>query len=1054
MIDHPKYQILERQYPEILQGISIIIQKAKIALRFNKVKLTDVEWEKLSKAKELCEISIIEEWDNQDSNEFKRLCSIYFDIAVLLPLLDEKTDAIFELIKLIALGYLGESWHLVRQYLKSLPIDHLCYSKDEKWNKKLLITAFCSLIHLIRKDNWQELQEAIEYINALRREQAHFESDYLDEQIPGEKRPAASELIALYHLAKTIDLLSNYLIDGQPNNASEQVTFHMGYASRYADEAGNFSFKLLIQYFEQFAHKQIKNTLWYVTRGVNSRVSRFNEFISHRDHKPVMEMLYPQREAILEGGLLNDAFDAVVVNLPTSSGKTLIAEYRLLKALNQFADQGGWVAYIVPTRALVNQVTIQLQKDLAPVNIRIEKLSGAIELDGFEETLLQVDTQTTQFDVLVTTYEKLNLLIRQGTGTSASRPLVLAIIDEAHNIEEEDRGIGLELLITTIKKDCGRANFLLMTPDIVNSKEISNWLSPDRGTPISLGLHWWQPNERVIGALMAEGERHSYSFKLKTLLTQKGTFAIDEDIELCRLKDATVTLSRLYGNGGIKKKFASAISAELNEQALIVLARTPGDTFNIAEDIYNELEDNGPADDDLELVIKYVEAELGRNFPLSKYLRKRIGLHSSAIPEDIRFLVEDLMSNEKLKILVATTTIAQGMNFPVSAVVMASYSYPYKKMPYRDFWNMVGRVGRAGQKSTGFVGIVLKNDNDLAEVADYVSCVASDLKSQLISMVQNALDDPDVRFEQWLFREPKWSGLLQYISHLYSQTDSLRNFVAELEINLQSTLGFRQLNEIQKNYLRHNIREYIESIDKGHASLSDQTGFSTISIRNMIGALGNTGITSADWNRNRLFSHQNTNLQKLVGIMLRTPEVRKQIEDINKNDKVIDHSIISRIITDWVNGSSIETLAGAYFPGKDTSKSIENCTQILYRNVSNAATWGLAAIQKMPTSGLNWDKLSDTEKKQLANLPAMIHYGVNTDEAVLLRKNNVPRSVATKLGELYRAANGENIFNQSSSTINAWLSGITDQNWEQARPENVRMSGSDYKRVWKKLSGS
>jgi replicative superfamily II helicase len=1053
MIEHPKYQTLEGKYPEILPGVSIIIQKAKIALRFNQIRLTNAEWTKLSKAKELCEISIIENWDKQDSDEFKTLCSIYFDLAILLPLPGEKIDAIYELIKLIALGFLGESWHLVRQHLRSLRIENLFEITNEKWNKRLLITAFRGLIHLIKKDNWQELQEAIGYINVLRKEQTEFESNYLDEQESGEKKSAASELIALYHFAKTIDLLSDYLIDGQPNNASEQVKFHMEYASRYADDAGNFSFKLLIQYFEQFAQKQIRNTLWHITRGINSRVTRFNEFIVHRDHKPVMEMLYPQREAILEGGLLNDAFDAVVVNLPTSSGKTLIAEYRLLKALNQFADQGGWVAYVVPTRALVNQVTIQLQKDLSTINIRIEKLSGAIELDGFEETLLQADTQTSQFDVLVTTYEKLNLLIRQGMGASDARPLVLAIIDEAHNIEEEDRGIGLELLITTIKKDCRRANFLLMTPDLVNSKEICNWLSSDRGTPISLGLHWWQPNERIIGALMAEGERREYNFKLKTLITQKGTFAIDEDIELCKLENAPIAMSHLYGKGGVKKKFASIISAKLNEEVLIVLAKSPSDTFDIAEDIYNIIGDKDHIDDEIELVIKYVEAELGRDFPLSKYLRKRIGLHSSAIPEDIRFLIEDLMSTEKLKVLVATTTIAQGMNFPVSAVVMASYSYPYKKMPYRDFWNMVGRVGRAGQKNTGFVGVVLKNDDDLTAVASYVSRVASDLKSQMVSMIQNALDDPEIRFEQWLFREPKWSSLLQYISHLYSQTDSLQNFIAELEINLQSTLGFRQLNENQKNYLRRNIREYIGNVDRGHASLSDQTGFSTISIRNMIGALSGAGITSADWNRNQLFSHQNVSLQKLVGIMLKTPEVRKQIEDINKSERVLDHSIISRIITDWVNGSSIEALASAYFVGENSNKSIESCAQILYRNVANAATWGLAAIQKMPTSGLNWDKLSDVEKKQLANLPAMIHYGVNTDEAVLLRKNNVPRSVATRLGELYRATHGENIFNQSSNAIKTWLSGITDQNWDQVRPNNVRMTGRDYKNIWEKLSG-
>ena len=51
----------------------------------------------------------------------------------------------------------------------------------------------------------------------------------------------------------------------------------------------------------------------------------------------------------------------------------------------------------------------------------------------------------------------------------------------------------------------------------------------------------------------------------------------------------------------------------------------------------------------------------------------------------------------------------------------------------------------------------------------------------------------------------------------------------------------------------------------------------------------------------------------------------------------------------------------------------------------------------------------------------MIHYGVNSDEAVLLRKNNLPRSLASRMGELFRASVGDDIFNQSSTSIRTWL---------------------------------
>ena len=76
-----KYNYLEQAYPEMLDGIGLLIQKAKLSKRFEEVSLTDVDLAQLEKAKELCELRIIELWEERDSLEFKALCSVYFDIA-------------------------------------------------------------------------------------------------------------------------------------------------------------------------------------------------------------------------------------------------------------------------------------------------------------------------------------------------------------------------------------------------------------------------------------------------------------------------------------------------------------------------------------------------------------------------------------------------------------------------------------------------------------------------------------------------------------------------------------------------------------------------------------------------------------------------------------------------------------------------------------------------------------------------------------------------------------------------------------------------------------
>lgn len=1054
-----KYHILEQAYPDMLDGIGMLIQKGKLARRFESLQLDEVEFQQLTKAKELCELRIIELWEQRDeeetTNDFKALCSTYFDIAGQIPVIVEDEYFVYETFKLIAFGYLGEHWHFVKQYLKGLKEQVGGIELGESWNNRILTVAFKAIVQLVKKDNWRDVSQAVELINQLRREQNQFENSFLN-QVNEESRPyGAAELVSLYHFAKSIDILGQYLIEGRPLEPEDQLQYHLQISGEYAQKSGNISLTLLYQFFEAFAVKMIRNTIWYNTRGINNWVTTFNRFISHQENGR-FELLYPQKESILEGQLLNPAHRAIVVNLPTSSGKTLIAEYRILQALNQFKAQGGWVAYVVPTKALVNQIYNHLKRDFGIIGLSVVKASGAIELDGFEQHLIEESGNQTTFDVLVTTYEKMNLLVRQGLGTTDVRPLVLTVVDEAHNIEEKQRGLNLEFLLSTIKNDCEEANFLLMTPDISNSDEVVNWLAGDRGQVINLELDWWQPNERVIGSIQVKGRGRDYDYLLTTLHTDKGTYEVGDAIPLCQISNAAKTASQARAS---KVKIAKTVGASfLNlNSPIIVLASAPGETYTIAESLFEQSNDNFVEDEDVNLLIKLVQSELGNDFPLARFLRRRIAVHSSALPDEIRFLIEDLMTNEKLQALVATTTIAQGINFPVSAVIMGSYVYKSKNgtydMPVRDFWNLAGRVGRAGQDSMGWVGIAARDDRDNLKIAEYVNSASGSLLSQLVNAIDNALRHADFSFDRWLFVDERWSAILQYISHLRKQVQSQEVFLAQLEQKLQGTLGYRQLPAEKKTFLRDNIRRYANTISLADAKMSDATGFSSVSVRQMIGKLATSGISPNDWNRNQLFLEQNQSMQKLVGIMLETYEIKKSIEELSSGERPLDQSSIARLIIDWVNGHKISKIANRFYPNEEINSAIQKTTKALYKIVANSATWGLAAMQKMPTSGVDWDSLSEIDKKRMANLPAYLHYGVNTDEGVLMRKNNVPRSIANKIGQLYNEAINGEIFSQPSDSVNNWLRDQGRDTWDNVRPAGSSLSGEEYKRVWEKLNG-
>ena len=80
--------------------------------------------------------------------------------------------------------------------------------------------------------------------------------------------------------------------------------------------------------------------------------------------------------------------------------------------MNQFDAEKGWGAYVAPTRALTAQITRRLRRDFDPIGVRVEQLTGAVEIDTFEEDLLTQTGESSPFAVLVSTPENLQLVIR------------------------------------------------------------------------------------------------------------------------------------------------------------------------------------------------------------------------------------------------------------------------------------------------------------------------------------------------------------------------------------------------------------------------------------------------------------------------------------------------------------------------------------------------------------------------------------------------------------------------------------------------------------------
>ena len=210
-------------------------------------------------------------------------------------------------------------------------------------------------------------------------------------------------------------------------------------------------------------------------------------------------------------------------------------------------------------------------------------------------------------------------------------------------------------------------------------------------------------------------------------------------------------------------------------------------------------------------------------------------------------------------------------------------------------------------------------------------------------------------------------------------------------------------------------------------------------------------LTPSDWAPDSLFGDAGK-MSDLFGVMLKVPQL-KQLEEVGGDGQ--GNSRLSDITLDWVNGKSINAIAKEYFSQGDSDEgktaAITEACRSIYRAIVNNGTWGLSALSRL--SGVDFEKLPEPQRRQINALPAMIYHGVKTEDAVLMRMNSAPRSAAESLGSLYRTLSGDDDQRLSVSKARAFLKGLSGSDWDRVRPKNSSLTGAEYRRVWRVLSG-
>ncbi|MGW2196756.1 DEAD/DEAH box helicase, partial [Streptosporangium sp. NPDC001682] len=424
-------------------------------------------------------------------------------------------------------GRRSELRMLLKDHQEDYRIDST--SRTSNWLDELLLRIARSFILLCRKEGgWTDVNTAVAEIEALRRLQREHQESMLH-KIRDDRRIAGS-LVTRFNLAKIVDIAARYTINGEPADAIIRIDRHASNIVEILELQPDPELLHFTDLLSAGAKQLVRSSVWFSTRRLGTRIRDFVNLLTDQARQSPLLELWPSQRAALGSSLLDPAKRAIVVEMPTSAGKTLIAEFSIIQALA--LNPGSRVAYVVPTRALINQVVVRLRSDVAPLGYTVEAAVPVFELDPTEDLLLR-----RKVDVLVVTPEKLDLLIR--SGHPVANTLSLVVVDEAHNIADGPRGARLELLLGTLKRERADTRFLLLTPFVPNGDALASWLGDDAEGTIRVS---WRPSERIAAASLWEKPRGKpYRLVLNTLPSATN---VDLQEEINDLRLAHVALDR------------------------------------------------------------------------------------------------------------------------------------------------------------------------------------------------------------------------------------------------------------------------------------------------------------------------------------------------------------------------------------------------------------------------------------------------------------------------------------------------------------------------------
>jgi superfamily II DNA/RNA helicase len=367
---------------------------------------------------------------------------------------------------------------------------------------------------------------------------------------------------------------------------------------------------------------------------------------------------------------------------PTASGKTFLV---LQWLIDHIRCTGSRIAvYLAPTRALVTEIENELASLLGKASgIEISSLPLR---EKYDIALLG----TTKL-ILVYTQERLHLL---ANAVGDNLKIDLLIVDEAHKIGDNQRGIILQDAIERLERVNSSLKVVFISPATQNPEEL---LADAPGEAQTVAVDSDQPTvlQNVIIA-----DQVSRKPKEWNLIVRHDNRSL-----------AIGTLQLASKPSSVRKKLAFIAAAIGERGGTLVYTNGAGEAEEVADLISQLLQSPESTDSELKELADLARKGVHPNFTLASLVERGVAFHYGNMPSLLRTEVERLFRSGKIRFLVCTSTLIEGVNLSCRTIVVRG---PRKgkghPMEPHDFWNLAGRAGRWGNEFQGNIVCIDPSD--------------------------------------------------------------------------------------------------------------------------------------------------------------------------------------------------------------------------------------------------------------------------------------------------------------------------------------------------------